>query len=52
MEQAKIEGADADVRALMSELKKAQAALKRSKTKDYYNILGTSFSSLCWKWVL
>jgi DnaJ family protein C protein 7 len=51
MEQAKIEGADADVRALMNELKKAQAALKRSKMKDYYNILGMSFSSLCWKWV-
>ncbi|KAG1823101.1 hypothetical protein EV424DRAFT_1397734 [Suillus variegatus] len=40
MEQAEFEGVDADVRALRSELKKAEAALKRSKTKDYYNILG------------
>ncbi|KAF9264151.1 TPR-like protein [Marasmius fiardii PR-910] len=31
---------DADVRALGNELKKAEAALKRSKTKDYYKILG------------
>ncbi|KAG7098436.1 hypothetical protein E1B28_000388 [Marasmius oreades] len=31
---------DADVRALRNELKKAEAALKRSKTKDYYKILG------------
>ena len=31
---------DADVRALRSELKKAEVALKRSKTKDYYKILG------------
>ncbi|KAJ7746729.1 hypothetical protein DFH07DRAFT_962814 [Mycena maculata] len=31
---------DADVRALKTELKKAEAALKRSKTKDYYKILG------------
>lgn len=46
MEQAEFEGVDADVRALRSELKKAEAALKRSKTKDYYNILGASFSLL------
>ncbi|KAG2042760.1 hypothetical protein BDR03DRAFT_990382 [Suillus americanus] len=39
MEQAELEGVDADVRALRSELKKAEAALKRSKTKDYYHIL-------------
>ncbi|KAG1770598.1 hypothetical protein EV702DRAFT_1138978, partial [Suillus placidus] len=44
MEQAEFEGVDADVRALRSELKKAEAALKRSKMKYYYNILGTSFS--------
>ncbi|KAK1228065.1 hypothetical protein PQX77_008909 [Marasmius sp. AFHP31] len=31
---------DADVRALRNELKKAETALKRSKTKDYYKILG------------
>ena len=40
IEQAGVEGSDADVRALRSELKKAEAALKRSKTKDYYKILG------------
>ncbi|KAG5353588.1 hypothetical protein C0989_005109 [Termitomyces sp. Mn162] len=34
------EGTEADIRALRSELKKAEAALKRSKTKDYYKILG------------
>jgi len=33
---------DADVRALKVELKKAEAALKRSKTKDYYKILGVA----------
>jgi DnaJ family protein C protein 7 len=40
IEQAGVEGNDNDVRALRSELKKAEAALKRSKTKDYYKILG------------
>jgi DnaJ homolog subfamily C member 7 len=40
LEQAGMEGADADVRSLRAELKKAEAALKRSKTKDYYKILG------------
>jgi DnaJ family protein C protein 7 len=30
------------VRALKTELKKAEAALKRSKTKDYYKILGVA----------
>ncbi|KAJ6469745.1 hypothetical protein C8R47DRAFT_766780 [Mycena vitilis] len=33
---------DADVKALKTELKKAEAALKRSKTKDYYKILGVA----------
>lgn len=33
---------DADLRALKTELKKAEAALKRSKTKDYYKILGVA----------
>lgn len=42
IQQAGIEGNDADVRALRSELKKAEAALKRSKTKDYYKILGVA----------
>lgn len=40
IEQAGFENADADVRSLRTELKKAEAALKRSKTKDYYKILG------------
>ncbi|KAF9809201.1 hypothetical protein IEO21_07501 [Rhodonia placenta] len=42
IEQAEFEGNDADVRALRGELKKAEAALKRSKSKDYYKILGVS----------
>ncbi len=42
IQQAETEGSatDADVRALKVELKKAEAALKRSKSKDYYKILG------------
>ncbi|KAF5362268.1 hypothetical protein D9756_002064 [Leucocoprinus leucothites] len=42
IQQAQTEGSatDNDVRALKVELKKAEAALKRSKTKDYYKILG------------
>ena len=40
IEQAGFENCDADVRALRSELKKAEVALKRSKSKDYYKILG------------
>ncbi|KAJ7623539.1 hypothetical protein FB45DRAFT_108514 [Roridomyces roridus] len=44
IQQASADGAtsDADVRALKTELKKAEAALKRSKTKDYYKILGVA----------
>jgi DnaJ homolog subfamily C member 7 len=42
IEQAEFEGASNDVRALKTELKKAEAALKRSKTKDYYKILGVA----------
>ncbi|KZT00971.1 DnaJ-domain-containing protein [Laetiporus sulphureus 93-53] len=42
IEQAEFEGNDADVKALRSELKKAELALKRSKSKDYYKILGVS----------
>ncbi|KAJ3500462.1 hypothetical protein NLJ89_g9785 [Agrocybe chaxingu] len=44
IEQAQTDGGatDSDVRALKGELKKAEAALKRSKTKDYYKILGVS----------
>lgn len=40
IEQAEYDGNNADVRALKGELKKAELALKRSKTKDYYKILG------------
>ena len=44
IQQAKTEGnsTENDVRALQAELKKAEAALKRSKTKDYYKILGVA----------
>jgi len=40
MDQARMEGSDADVRSLRQDLKMAEVALKRSKTKDYYKILG------------
>lgn len=40
IEQAEFEDSAADVKSLRIELKKAEAALKRSKTKDYYKILG------------
>ena len=42
IEQAEYDGNTADVKALKGELKKAELALKRSKTKDYYKILGES----------
>lgn len=42
LEQAKFEESAAEVRSLQTELKKAEAALKRSKTKDYYKILGVA----------
>ena len=42
IQQVQTEGSGADVHALRSELKKAEAALKRSKSKDYYKILGVS----------
>jgi DnaJ homolog subfamily C member 7 len=44
IQQAKTEGNSTEkhVRALQGELKKAEAALKRSKTKDYYKILGVA----------
>ena len=47
MEQAGMEGCETDVRAMRAELKKAEAALKRSKSKDYYKILGVSFFPPC-----
>ncbi|KXN90332.1 hypothetical protein AN958_04365 [Leucoagaricus sp. SymC.cos] len=42
VQQAQTEGSatENDIRGLRTELKKAEAALKRSKTKDYYKILG------------
>ncbi|KIK79156.1 hypothetical protein PAXRUDRAFT_834232 [Paxillus rubicundulus Ve08.2h10] len=40
VESAESENAQADARSLKAELKKAEAALKRSKTKDYYKIIG------------
>lgn len=46
IEQAEYDGSSADVKALKGELKKAELALKRSKTKDYYKILGESRCSL------
>ncbi|KAG6865143.1 hypothetical protein C0991_004825, partial [Blastosporella zonata] len=42
IEHASGEGTEADIRALRGELKKAETALKRSKTKDYYKILGVA----------
>lgn len=39
-EQARSEGSDADAKALRADVQKAEVALKRSKTKDYYKILG------------
>ncbi|KAK7031447.1 hypothetical protein R3P38DRAFT_3393378 [Favolaschia claudopus] len=44
IQQVGMDGAagENDRRALQTELKKAEAALKRSKTKDYYKILGIS----------
>ncbi len=44
IEYAESEAGDAEVRALRTELKKAEVDLKRSKTKDYYKILGKNFS--------
>ena len=40
IEYAASEGASNDERALKTELRQAEVALKRSKTKDYYKILG------------
>ncbi|EIW56458.1 DnaJ-domain-containing protein [Trametes versicolor FP-101664 SS1] len=44
IEQAGLEGSDADVRALRGEQRKAEVALKQSKSKDYYKILGVERS--------
>ena len=40
LEQAENEGRAADTRSLWSEVLQAEADLKRSKTKDYYKVLG------------
>lgn len=40
IEYAQSEGASIDERSLKTELRQAEVALKRSKTKDYYKILG------------
>jgi DnaJ family protein C protein 7 len=42
LEQARMEGLDAEVQALRADIRKAEVALKRSKTKDYYKILGVA----------
>ncbi|KAF8800864.1 TPR-like protein [Phlegmacium glaucopus] len=44
IQQAQMQGftTENDTHALRSELKKAESALKRGKTKDYYKILGIS----------
>ncbi|KAF8159184.1 hypothetical protein B0H34DRAFT_841719 [Crassisporium funariophilum] len=44
IQQAQTEGSatENDIRSLKAELKKAEAELKRSKTKDYYKILGVA----------
>lgn len=39
IEYAQSEGATNDERSLKTELRQAEVALKRSKTKDYYKIL-------------
>ena len=46
IEQVKMDGNSSDERSLASELRKAEAALKRSKTKDYYKILGILIPAL------
>ena len=45
LEQVQIEGSQTEERALRQELKEAEIALRRSKSKDYYKILGLSVTS-------
>lgn len=40
LEQVRIDGSQVEERSLKQELKEAELALKRSKSKDYYKILG------------
>jgi len=42
MEFSSSSAGDVEIRSLKAELKKAEAALKRSKTKDYYKVLGVN----------
>lgn len=42
IEKAQHSGATTDERSLRTELRKAEVLLKRSKSKDYYKILGSS----------
>lgn len=44
-----MDGNESEIRSLRAELKKAEAALKRSKTKDYYKILGMFDLFFLWK---
>lgn len=46
LEHVRADGSQSEERALKQELKEAEVALKRSKTKDYYKILGKSHSLL------
>lgn len=45
------DGPSADRKALDDDIKKAEAALKRSKTKDYYKILGYVCSPLTFDFI-
>ena len=45
LEQVQIDGSQAEERSLKQELRSAEIALKRSKTKDYYKILGLSVTA-------
>ena len=40
LKHVSVDGSQAEERALKAELKEAEIALKRSKSKDYYKILG------------
>lgn len=40
LEQVRVEGSEVEERRMKEELRGAEVALKRSKSKDYYKILG------------
>ena len=46
LEQARAEAQTSELRGLQDELRKAETALKRSKSKDYYKILGAYIDSV------